>query len=192
MKERYNVAPWNDGKDAVCKAEDGKYILYTDHLAEIREIVDTYDLLIDQCDKKNSELEDERDGYRNGQQQVQALLAKQIDNSLKLAAENKRLVALMVDNLRSVIESDEKLVEELTEKLKATEEEMLFWRRESRLSDAGLNMAEDRIKELAAENKRLREALEKLARLGNEPMLGNSVGNIIAQEALKEASHESK
>ena len=128
MKERYNVAPWNDGKDAVCKAEDGKYILYTDHLAEIREIVDTYDLLIDQCDKKNSELEDERDGYRNGQQQVQDLLAKQIDNSLKLAAENKRL----------------------------------------------------------------REALEKLARLGNEPMLGNSVGNIIAQEALKEASHESK
>ena len=95
MKERYNVAPWNDGKDAVCKAEDGKYILYTDHLAEIREIVDTYDLLIDRCDKKNSELEDERDGYRNGQQQVQDLLAKQIDNSLKLAAENRRLRELV-------------------------------------------------------------------------------------------------
>ena len=43
---------------------------------------------------------------------------------------------------------------------------------------------------LEAENQRLREALEKLARLGNEPMLGNSVGNIIAQEALKEDNHE--
>lgn len=109
-----------------------------------------------------------------------------------VAHEDYEELEKMVDNLRSVIESDEKLVEELTEKLKATEEERLFWRRELRLSDAGLNMAEDRIKELAAENKRLREALEKLARLGNEPMLGNSVGNIIAQEALKEASHESK
>lgn len=44
--------------------------------------------------KRIEELEAERDGYRNGQQQVQDLLAKQIDNSLKLAAENKRLVAL--------------------------------------------------------------------------------------------------
>ena len=49
------------------------------------------------------------------------------------------------------LEGLEKLVEELTEKLKATEEEMLFWRRESRLSDAGLNMAEDKIRELEAE-----------------------------------------
>ena len=110
MKERYNVAPWNDGKDAVCKAEDGKYILYTDHLAEIREIVDTYDLLIDRCDKKNSELEDERDGYRNGQQQVQDLLAKQIDNSLKLAAENKRLckriAELEAENHRLIVQRD--------------------------------------------------------------------------------------
>ena len=93
------------------------------------------------------------------------------------------------------------------------------WKREWRLLNAGLNMAEDKIKELTAErdadrrreygysqqtvdaltaergkleaeNQRLREALEKLARLGNEPMLGNSVGNIIAQEALKEDNHE--
>lgn len=30
----------------------------------------------------------------------------------------------------------------------------------------------------------LREALDKLARLGNEPLLGNSIGNQIAQQAL--------
>jgi len=33
--------------------------------------------------------------------------------------------------------------------------------------------------------KRYKTALEKLARLGNEPHLGNSDGNIIAQKALK-------
>ena len=31
---------------------------------------------------------------------------------------------------------------------------------------------------------RYREALEKLARLGNEPHYGNSIGNRVAQEAL--------
>lgn len=34
-------------------------------------------------------------------------------------------------------------------------------------------------------NAELVEALEKLARLGNEPMYGNSIGNTIAQEALQ-------
>ena len=33
-------------------------------------------------------------------------------------------------------------------------------------------------------NARLREALDKLARLGNEPHYGNSTGNVIAQHAL--------
>jgi uncharacterized protein (DUF3084 family) len=33
-------------------------------------------------------------------------------------------------------------------------------------------------------NARLREALDKLARLGNEPYYGNSTGNVIAQQAL--------
>ena len=33
--------------------------------------------------------------------------------------------------------------------------------------------------------KEMAEALEKLSRLGNEPYLGNSIGNLIAQEALK-------
>lgn len=48
------------------------------------------------------------------------------------------------------------------------------------------------IARFTAENKaqgeeleRYKAALEKLARLGNEPMLGNSDGNKIAQEALK-------
>lgn len=34
-------------------------------------------------------------------------------------------------------------------------------------------------------NQILIEAMEKLARLGNEPMLGNSIGNKIAQDALE-------
>ena len=33
--------------------------------------------------------------------------------------------------------------------------------------------------------KEMAEALEKLSRLGNEPYLGNSVGNVIAQDALQ-------
>jgi len=39
---------------------------------------------------------------------------------------------------------------------------------------------------LKAENARLREALEKLARLGAEPYYGNSDGNMIARAALGE------
>jgi len=39
---------------------------------------------------------------------------------------------------------------------------------------------------LEAEVERLRAALEKLARLGNEPHYGNSDGNMIARNALKE------
>ena len=38
---------------------------------------------------------------------------------------------------------------------------------------------------LKAENARLREALEKLARLGAEPYYGNSDGNMIARAALE-------
>ena len=38
----------------------------------------------------------------------------------------------------------------------------------------------------AEENARLREALDKLARLGNEPEYGNSIGNQIARTALSE------
>jgi len=33
----------------------------------------------------------------------------------------------------------------------------------------------------------MRDALEKLARLGNEPLHGNSTGNLIAIQALKNA-----
>ncbi len=39
---------------------------------------------------------------------------------------------------------------------------------------------------LRAENARLREALERLARLGAEPYYGNSDGNMIARAALGE------
>jgi len=39
-------------------------------------------------------------------------------------------------------------------------------------------------------NEVLVEAMEKLARLGNEPMLGNSIGNRIAQDALEKLKVE--
>ena len=41
------------------------------------------------------------------------------------------------------------------------------------------------IDQLEAENARLREALEKLARLGNGNLYGNSDGNMIARAALE-------
>ena len=37
---------------------------------------------------------------------------------------------------------------------------------------------------LAEQNEKLRAVIDKLARLGNEPYLGNSIGNRIAAEAL--------
>jgi hypothetical protein len=43
----------------------------------------------------------------------------------------------------------------------------------------------DKIDELKAENKRMREALETLARLGNGDKYGHSNGNRIAREALE-------
>ena len=45
-------------------------------------------------------------------------------------------------------------------------------------------LTEQEIMELAAQNQQLRVCLDKLARLGNEPYLGNSLGNKIAAEAL--------
>jgi ubiquinone biosynthesis protein UbiJ len=45
---------------------------------------------------------------------------------------------------------------------------------------------EDEIEYLRRGIERLRAALDRLARLGNEPHYGNSVGNEIAREALKE------
>ena len=46
------------------------------------------------------------------------------------------------------------------------------------------SLTEQQIMELAAQNQHLRICLDKLARLGNEPYLGNSLGNKIAAEAL--------
>jgi len=50
-----------------------------------------------------------------------------------------------------------------------------------------------KIQELEVENKKLRTTIKqleivlgKLSRLGNEPLLGNSDGNVMAQEALKQ------
>jgi hypothetical protein len=44
--------------------KDGRYVLYTDHLAETRKLIDTYDLLISQEDKKIAELEAENKRLR--------------------------------------------------------------------------------------------------------------------------------
>ena len=38
---------------------NGDYVLYTDHIAETRKLIDTYDLLISQEDKKIADLEAE-------------------------------------------------------------------------------------------------------------------------------------
>ena len=43
---------------------DGEYVLYTDHIAETRKLIDTYDLLISQEDKKIAELEAENKRLR--------------------------------------------------------------------------------------------------------------------------------
>ena len=45
-------------------------------------------------------------------------------------------------------------------------------------------LTDQQIAELAVQNQQLRICLDKLARLGNEPYLGNSLGNKIAAEAL--------
>ena len=45
---------------------------------------------------------------------------------------------------------------------------------------------QDQITALRTDNERKKGALEKLARLGNDPYLGNSKGNVIAQQALKD------
>jgi len=49
---------------------------------------------------------------------------------------------------------------------------------------------QERIEELEAENKALREALEVLAKLGNGDHYGNSDGNRIAQKALLETDDD--
>ena len=46
--------------------------------------------------------------------------------------------------------------------------------------------AEQARADLGAENAKLREALERLARLGNGDHYGNSDGNMIARAALKD------
>lgn len=53
-----------------------------------------------------------------------------------------------------------------------------------------LNHAIDRLTELAElarERDELMAALEKLSRLGNEPLVGNSIGNKIALDAILKA-----
>jgi len=50
--------------------------------------------------------------------------------------------------------------------------------------------AEAEVERLKTENAKLRAALNKLARLGNEPNYGNSDGNMIARQALAELDKE--
>ena len=53
-----------------------------------------------------------------------------------------------------------------------------------------LDAAQEEIDTQAAEIKRLRDALEVLAKLGNGDHYGNSEGNRIAQAALKEQDND--
>ena len=90
----------------------------------------------------------------------------------------------MVDDQRSVIESDEKLVEELTEKLKATEEEMLFWRRESRrLREQYNSLIFEVSYKFPGESRH--DTAKRYIREREEYGIG-----IVAKQAMKEASHE--
>ena len=75
-----------------------------------------------------------------------------------------------------------------TERIAELTESRDHWKREWRLLNAGLNMAEDKIKELEAENKRLGEALDRIESMAT---IENTEIQKIAREALKEASHES-
>ena len=47
-----------------------------------------------------------------------------------------------------------------------------------------LNKMFEYIAALEADQQKAQAALEELSRLGNEPHLGNSIGNVIAQKAL--------
>ena len=86
---------------------------------------------------------------------------------------------------------------EWTERIEELEESRNNWKREWSLLNAALNMAEDRIKELEAENKRLRELVDG-ARVIVEVFQWSTPAQERwreewlnkAREALKEASHE--
>jgi hypothetical protein len=54
----------------------------------------------------------------------------------------------------------------------------------------GYDKHAEELRRLHAENEALREALEKLARLGNGDQYGNSIGNEIARAALARAGEK--
>ena len=65
---------------------NGDYVLYTDHIAETRKLIDTYDLLISQKDKEIERLTEELESHS---WEISPAMAQQrIDN---LWSENKRL-----------------------------------------------------------------------------------------------------
>ncbi len=67
-------------------------------------------------------------------------------------------------------------------------EEFGSWKSAMRSYDRAPFEAADEIEKLQAENARMKEVLERLARLGNEPLYGNSDGNIIARAELERLS----
>ena len=79
---------------------------------------------------------------------------------------------------------------EYTNKCHTCKKEFTGDKRAITCEDCATNMALTNIivviKILQDANRRYRLALEKLSKLGNEPFLGNSDGNIIAQRALKD------
>ncbi len=58
----------------------------------------------------------------------------------------------------------------------------------SEMECASLITHRNQLKQANKERDQLKQALEKLSKLGSEPFLGNSEGNVIAQEALKHLS----
>ena len=117
-------------------------------------------------------------------------------------------VADMVDSLEREVSSLREQVEKLTMErdteiarnrplqslIKSTEETKSFLLKKSEENKEAVKQLDserqanavltEELAALAEQNEKLRAVLDKLARLGNEPYLGNSIGNRIAAEAL--------
>ena len=80
------------------------------------------------------------------------------------------------------LNSNQQEIEDLSEELQLAQSKPDY----DYAFDNGVRSAQKEIEDLKKQVERLRGALEKLAKLGNEPYYGNSTGNTLALESLKE------
>ena len=141
------------------------------------------------------------------------IMKKEKDKCRACEAKGRRIAELekrLVANERAIdsylndetgVNAENELLQADNERLRAALEELeadneyvgaAAWILEWMLADkyrkpetpAVIESARNHYRDTLAENERLRAALDKLARLGNEPHYGNSDGNVIAQRAL--------